>query len=127
MPHDHITAGVRTLCSLQTLPLSLLLGDQAATPISGSQVDPCVWVDRLTAVFRSCVLDIEAGQKHPCTSVLEEVWPVISALCYKYKEDQRVVERICRLVICILERGGGGEKESMLTFYIAVSVMVRSL
>ena len=25
------------------------------------------------------------------------------------------------------EGGGGGEKESMLTFYIAVSVMVRSL
>lgn len=92
MPADHITAGVRTLCLLQFQPLSQLVNEDS----SGSHIDPCVWVDRLTAVFRSCVLKTEPGETHPCAPVLEEAWPIISSLCYKYKHDQRVVERICR-------------------------------
>lgn len=96
MPHDHITTGVRTLCSLQTQHLSLLLEEQATTQLGQTRTDPCIWVDRLTAVFRSCVVNIEAGQTHPCMPILEEVWPIVSSLCYKYKNDQRIVERICR-------------------------------
>ena len=96
MPLDHITGGVRILCTLQTQHLSLLLSDQAAAHLGQARIDPCVWVDRLTAVFRSCVVKIGVGQTHPCTPILEEVWPIISALCFKYKDDQRIVERICR-------------------------------
>lgn len=97
MPPDHITAGVRTLCSLQTHPLSLIVAEQGpASPISGTHLDPCIWIDRLTAVFRSCVVKLDAGQAHPCAPILGEVWPIVSALCYKYKQDQRTVERICR-------------------------------
>lgn len=95
MPPDHVTAGVHTLCSLQTQPLTLLLADQGSSS-SGSHGDPCIWIDRLTAIFRSCVMKLEAGQAHPCAPILEEVWPVVSALCHKYKQDQRTVERICR-------------------------------
>ena len=99
MSPDLVTAGVRKLCSLQTHPLSVLLGGQSASsPVSGSRPDQCIWIDRLTAVFRSCVITLDPGQSHPCAPVLEEVWPVVSALCYKYKQDPRTVERICRLV-----------------------------
>lgn len=98
MPPDHITAGVRTLCSLQTHPLTLLIAEQGSSS-SGTHLDPCVWIDRLTAIFRSCVLKLEPGQAHPCAPLLEEVWSVVSALCYKYKEDQRTIERICRSLL----------------------------
>lgn len=102
MPHDHITAGVRTLCSLQT---QHLLGEHAANQPGQARIDPCVWVDRLTAVFRSCVVNIGEGQTHPCMPILEEVWPIISALCYNYQDDQRIVERICRWECCCLFGG----------------------
>ena len=103
MPLDLITAGVRTLCSLQIQHLSLLLGEQDAIKPGQPHIDPCVWVDRLTAVFRSCVVKIDPGQTHPCTPILEEVWPIISTLCYKFKDDQRVVERICRWVLLLVQ------------------------
>ena len=40
---------------------------------SGTSNDPCVWVDRITAVFRACALDLREGETHPCQPVVEEV------------------------------------------------------
>lgn len=62
----------------------------------GSMHDPCVWLDRLAAIFRSSIMELEAGQVHPCTPIVLELWPIISASCYKFKQNQRIVERTCR-------------------------------
>ena len=40
---------------------------------SGTSNDPCVWVDRITAVFRACTLDLREGETHPCQPVVDEV------------------------------------------------------
>ena len=40
---------------------------------SGTSNDPCVWVDRITAVFRACTLDMREEETHPCQPVVEEV------------------------------------------------------
>lgn len=63
----------------------------------GNVHDPCVWLDRLAAIFRTSVREMEAGLAHPCTPLVEEFWPIISASCYRFKRNQRIVERTCRL------------------------------
>lgn len=68
--------------------------DEAGTENSSS--DPCVWLDRLAAIFRSSSMKIGAGQIHPCAPLCEELWPVLSSTCYKFKQSQRVIERTCR-------------------------------
>lgn len=62
----------------------------------GSSTDPCVWLDRLSAIFRSSVMQLESGQCHPCVPIIEEIWPIVCASCYKFKNNQRIVERTCR-------------------------------
>ena len=61
---------------------------------SGTSNDPCVWVDRITAVFRACTLDLREGETHPCQPVMEEVrllerteaWNAVCRLSYTCSE-----------------------------------------
>ena len=55
-------------------------------------------MDRLTAVFRTCTIDVAEGAEHPAGGVVREVWSVLSALANKYQDDRKVIERICRFV-----------------------------
>lgn len=76
------------------LYVSLQISSEAVS--KGSSSDPCVWMDRLAAIFRSSVMELTSGQVHPCAAIVEETWPFISASCYKFKQNQRIVERTCR-------------------------------
>lgn len=99
MPHVMITQGVLGICSLQSRHLAQILQHESPKVQPGSTSDPCVWLDRLTAVFRACVLkELPEGQLHPCKPVVEELWPVVSGVCSKFSADLRVVERVCRCV-----------------------------
>lgn len=62
----------------------------------GSSTDPCVWLDRLAAIFRSSTMELEGDELHPCTPIVAEVWPVINGSCYRFKQNHRIVERTCR-------------------------------
>ncbi len=55
-----------------------------------------MWLDRLSAIFRAVALDLKDEEEHPCSLVVQEIWPVISACCYKFKHNIRIVERTCR-------------------------------
>ena len=63
---------------------------------NGSDSDPCVWLDRLSAIFRAIVINLKEGEEHPCALIVQELWPVISACCYNFKHNLRIVERTCR-------------------------------
>ena len=43
----------------------------------GTSTDPALWMDRLTAIFRSCSVEVSNGQPHPCQPVVEEVRTLI--------------------------------------------------
>lgn len=95
MPLEEITPGIRSLCQLQAVPLHEIARRTQGYQ-SGSPSDPTLWLDRLTAVFRSCVLEVKDGSVHPCEQVVQELWPVISDICVRFKHDQKVIERACR-------------------------------
>jgi transportin-3 len=65
---------------------------------SGTSSDPAVWMDRLTALFRACSVELTNGQPHPCRPIIEEVWPIVAAVVTKYQSDTKIMERTCRCV-----------------------------
>lgn len=65
---------------------------------SSGRDDLSALVDRLTAVFRACNIDVKEGEQHPAGPMVGEVWSVLSALTTKFQSDQKIIERICRLV-----------------------------
>jgi hypothetical protein len=75
LPHEKVTAGMRGLVQLQITPL-LELTQSSHLGKVGTSGDPALWMDRLTALFRSCSIEMDSGQQsHPCQPVVEEVRP----------------------------------------------------
>ncbi len=70
-----------------------------STGSRGTSEDPCVWLDRMSTIFRSSYLQLKDGESHPCTAVLHSCLPLIVKVCYKFKHETRVVERSCRYVL----------------------------
>lgn len=66
-------------------------------------IDPCLWLDRLAAIFRSCSLPTKEGQTttHPYMAVITEIWPTIKAICGLCQSDMITVERSTRYVFSI--------------------------
>jgi len=61
-------------------------------------IDPCLWLDRLAAVFRSCSLPTKEDQAttHPYMEVIAEIWPIIKSVCLLFQTDVIVIERSTR-------------------------------
>lgn len=85
--------------------------------------DPALWMDRIAAVFRSCVYDPKEGETHPGLYAANEVrereilmdiisvflflffpqlWTLLCTTIHHYKSDARIVERACRCFRFIL-------------------------
>lgn len=63
-------------------------------------IDPCLWLDRLAAIFRSCSSPTKEGQTttHPYMEVIAEIWPTIKSVCQLLENDVIVIERSTRQV-----------------------------
>jgi transportin-3 len=123
LPHEKVTAGMRGLVQLQITPL-LELTQSSHLGKVGTSGDPALWMDRLTALFRSCSIEMDSGQQsHPCQPVVEELWPVIAAVVTTYQSDDKIMERTCRCVRFIL-RCLGKYSYSILTPLVELAIQV---
>lgn len=87
-------------CTLQLLELANIQCQQLVKILQNTQdtkSDPCVWIARLSAIFYNSKITISVtNQSHPCLTVLETNWSIISQLMTKYYKDIRVMESITR-------------------------------
>jgi hypothetical protein len=114
---------MRGLVQLQITPL-LELTQSSHLGKVGTSGDPALWMDRLTALFRSCSIEMDSGQQsHPCQPVVEELWPVIAAVVTTYQSDDKIMERTCRCVRFIL-RCLGKYSYSILTPLVELAIQV---
>ena len=105
MSQEQLCGAVEKVCMLQVTPLNKCMDSaSSATPpkiVKHSTTDPVLYLDRLSAVFRhvqpsnGCPPGATA---HPCKSVVEGIWPVLSRSLHLYQDDVRVTERTCRTV-----------------------------
>jgi len=73
--------------------------------------DPAYWLDRLSALYRSTLIDKQEGVLHPCSpAICEDAWPVLSMVCDKYQADSRIMERVCRCLRYAIRCVGGDAK-----------------
>ena len=104
LPHENITAVMRALCALQLGPIQALIEQNAQNAniiITKNTInDPVLFLDRLAAILRNINPTMPPhGQQHPCTDVVvNDIWPVVSAVCDTFISDSRVVERTCRTI-----------------------------
>lgn len=91
---------MKTLIDLQLGPIMSLLekaGQNGSKIVRQSTSDPVLYLDRLAAIFRHVILDLENGQPHPASGLaIQEVWPVLSQTCSVFAQDSRIMERTCR-------------------------------
>lgn len=90
MSHDKVTTGMRGLVQLQVTPLievrcplslvnfkiffsEIQLTQESPAIKAGTSHDPALWMDRLTALFRGCSIELTNGQPHPCQPIVIEV------------------------------------------------------
>lgn len=96
-PNDAISSHMDMLCGLQVQRLNILLQDTAVQPSArGSAGDPIIWLDRLSAIFRHVNPTTQPDKEHPCAQSVIKVWPAISSVMTKYRNDVRVMEHCCR-------------------------------
>lgn len=63
MPHSEITPLLRQLCVMQLTPLTELI-EYNVVPVKGSNVDPVLWLDRLSAILRHISIHNVGTGKH---------------------------------------------------------------
>uniref|UniRef100_A0A8C1HUF8 Transportin 3 n=1 Tax=Cyprinus carpio carpio TaxID=630221 RepID=A0A8C1HUF8_CYPCA len=93
LPLEKIAECLNDLCAVQVMALRKLLAQDSS---SGKSSDPTVWLDRLAVIFRHTNPIVENGQTHPCQTVIQEIWPVMSETLNAHQNDNRIVERCCR-------------------------------
>ncbi|XP_029646320.1 transportin-3 [Octopus sinensis] len=98
LPYENVGEGLKKLCSFQLTPLNKLINEGEVNVKQGSSHDPTLWLDGLAAIFRHLNPSVPNGQPHPCQSVIQEIFPVLSQACDKYQSDVRIVERCCRCI-----------------------------
>lgn len=98
LPVDQITSGFKVLCNSQISLLSEVVRGESQAKGDCKLPDPALWLDRLAAIFRHTNPIVTNGEVHPCQSVINEIWPVISETCNKYQSDGRIIERCCRCI-----------------------------
>ncbi|XP_046845172.1 transportin-3-like [Xenia sp. Carnegie-2017] len=93
LPPQEIKEGVKQLCVQQVQLLAQLLGGQ-----NGSHSKPILYLDRIATIFRYTEVKTKDGESHPCFSIVQEVWPVLSMTFKKCQTDVPTMERCCRCV-----------------------------
>jgi len=124
-----LKTGIIQLAQLQIQPLNSLLDQhEAAVAAAGdgkpaASLDPCVWLDRLAALFRSVQVPTSSiiGDDHPCIAAVQSIWPVVSRCCAAYAPSSRVTERCCRCLRFLVRSLGRG---SMWLLHPLVTQMV---
>ncbi|CAB3235324.1 unnamed protein product [Arctia plantaginis] len=98
LPHPQLAVAMREAVSLQVASLAELVKSGGEVR-KGTASDPCVWLDRIAALFRDVDVSITVAQDdHPCLPALADAWPVLQQVLEKYGADGRVTERWCRCV-----------------------------
>lgn len=90
---DKLSEGLRSICGIHVASLKQIL----SAPVN-SYPDPTLWLDRLAATFRYINPKVDNGTVHPALAVVEEVWPILSRICDKYRADLKIIERCCRCI-----------------------------
>ena len=113
MAHDDISRAMKAICALQLTPIQTLVQRQRSTLDNSSssaaengkinkntQNDPVLYLDRLAAILRHVnPPNMSPNIAHPCTeTVINDIWPVVSAVCDVYASDARIMERTCRTI-----------------------------
>ena len=62
-------------------------------------VDVCVCVDRLAAVFRACSIKNSSDTSHPAKAAMTQLWPLLNQVLNTYQTQVKVIERTCRYVV----------------------------
>ncbi|XP_059471505.1 transportin-3 [Neocloeon triangulifer] len=98
LPGEQIDVALREICNCQLMPLCLLIEGDVKIE-KGTQSDPVLWLDRLSAILRHTNPLIEnPNAVHPCLGVVAEVFPVLSKALGKYQDSLRIMERCCRCI-----------------------------
>ncbi|EDV27129.1 uncharacterized protein TRIADDRAFT_54772 [Trichoplax adhaerens] len=80
---------------LETLQQIAQVGDGASMEKS---LDPVPPIDRLSHIFRFYKAGLNPSEMHPCLSILENAWPILSRILNKYKNDVIVLEHTCTCI-----------------------------
>ncbi|KAB7503111.1 Transportin-3 [Armadillidium nasatum] len=86
LPREKIQVHMKNLCSVQ----------EKKPVVKNDETDPVIWLDRLSAIFRSVNPTIQNGEIHPCQEVVMEIWPTLAATFQQYSSDIRIMEHCCR-------------------------------
>jgi len=90
---DKLSEGLHSICGIHVTSLKQILSAPG-----DSYPDPTLWLDRLAATFRYINPKVDNGKVHPALAVVEEVWPILSRICDKYRADLKIIERCCRCI-----------------------------
>lgn len=90
---DKLSEGLQSISGIHVASLKQILSAPA-----NSYPDPTLWLDRLAATFRYLNPKVDNGKVHPALTVVEEVWPLLSRICDKYRADLKIIERCCRCI-----------------------------
>ncbi|XP_062504529.1 transportin-3-like [Corticium candelabrum] len=97
LPAEKVTVHMQQLCSLASIPLQELVSLRKKKQEGGVSIIDCL--DRLAAIFRHTTPVVEDGAtSHPCQSVIEQLWPMLSSCCGCFTDDAKIMERWCRTV-----------------------------
>lgn len=95
LPADQVRSAVQEIAAFQIGPLRALC-DSAVPVTRNERSDPCFWLDRLAALMRHTSPDVLDDDAHPCMVVMNESWPIVSAVMQRHQNDVRIMERSCR-------------------------------
>lgn len=90
---EKLSEGLQYICGIHIASLKQILSAPG-----NSYPDPTLWLDRLAATFRYLNPKVDNGKVHPAVVVVEEVWPILSNICDKYRADIKIIERCCRCI-----------------------------
>ncbi|MCL4123759.1 UNVERIFIED_CONTAM: hypothetical protein GTU68_064559 [Idotea baltica] len=95
LPREKIQIHMKNLCAVQVKNLQKLIQEKRPV-VKNGESDPVIWLDRLSAIFRSVNPIIKNGEIHPCQEVVMEIWPTLAATFHQYSSDIRIMEHCCR-------------------------------
>lgn len=97
LSHEEIKSSLQEICSFQFVPLRTLIESDVKVE-RYQRSDPSFWMDRLAAILRHTNPDVRDTDEHPCLSIMNEAWSIISIVLNKYQTDVRIMERTCRCI-----------------------------
>jgi len=117
LPYDEIKDGLTQLLIPQVTKLNQILqAAQDGSKKPRGHLDPVLSIDRLSTVFRYTAPRVEEGKTHPCQTVIEELWPLLSGITNKFKADERIMERVCRCLRFAIRCVGDGFRNLLQPF-----------